>query len=211
MKEIILDVSANTTKGDIKYFVDMVEEVKRIDTKKHLIIFKTQLFKSNGPESKNNRYLQNDEFNQMFEESLKRGYMLTASVFDYESLDFLLKYRIPFVKIACRPDLYWLGKLVPTNIPLYISLTANSMKHYSLFPRITPFVCVPKYPASIDDYTTNLAPVMAVSISDHTDEIVFFKSQPHVSKWEMHYVLEHDKDNPDSCVAKTPKDLEQIL
>jgi hypothetical protein len=59
-----------------------------------------------------------------------KGYKTTASVFDEFSLYCLLKYNIPFVKIANRPDLYWLAGEVPRKIPVYMS---GDMTFYSNF------------------------------------------------------------------------------
>ena len=82
-------------------------------------------------------------------------------------------------------------------------------------------MCIPKYPAKIEEYDElvnwyygwfedEIGQIAHKSISDHTiGWELYNKYQPKII--EKHFVLEHDKNNPDSVVAVLPKDLEGIL
>ncbi|MFA5715059.1 MAG: hypothetical protein WC998_04935, partial [Candidatus Paceibacterota bacterium] len=105
MSQIILDFgSGNTHKNNWDYLKRMIDELKAVDTGKHEIIIKHQLFKAAG----DNLPLDPWVFDAAYDYAKKLGYKTTSSVFDLESLKFLLNYDIPFVKIANRRDLDWL-------------------------------------------------------------------------------------------------------
>ncbi|MCK9282362.1 MAG: N-acetylneuraminate synthase family protein [Melioribacteraceae bacterium] len=113
----ILDFgSGNTGKNNISYMEHMVNCLSQIDPKRKFII-KWQLFKQAG----DNIPLEWEAFDYIYNHAKELGYKTTASVFDLESLKFLLNYDVPFIKIANRPDLYWLIGEVPRKIPVIIS------------------------------------------------------------------------------------------
>lgn len=237
MIEIILDVSANTFKNNLIYFRDMVQRIKEIDSGKYKIVFKTQLFDKNSEAAKVNEVLQTYIFTEMFPICKEFGYELTTSVFDKESLSIALQHEITFIKIVCRESLYKLALEVPKDIPVYISVDTRKQYPKIIYDFIVSkhniklLQCIPEYPAKERDYMYNIFEKEAVypkfcSISDHTTNLNLFRYWRHNLKdledagtflpydgsFEMHYVLEHDKNNPDAgAFAKTPDDLKEIL
>jgi len=220
MSEIILDFgSGNTCRNDAAYVKRMIDELKAVDTGKHEIIIKYQLFKEAPP----NIPLEHQVFDYAYKYAKKQGYKTTSSVNDLESLEFLLRYEIPFVKIANRRELDWLIGEVPRKIPVYISVGSNTelwphIKDYTE-PKdetIIPFCCVSKYPATIEDYEKTFISLKYLpAISDHTIGFDFWhrlqwcEDAPKI--WERHFKLP-DSTGPDAGpFAVTPEELREIL
>ncbi len=237
MIQIVLDVSANTFKNDIVYFENMVQQIRTIDSRKYQITFKTQLFSKDSEAAKINIVLEHTIFYKMKCICEDYRYGLTSSIFDISSLVFLLDYiNLPFIKIACRPDLYNLIESIPNNIPVYVSIDCresgpSAFFHYQLANRtIRTLKCIPEYPAKTKDYIDNIfktkEPIYS-NISDHTTDLKLFNywksNLSYMGEsgynfpfkyeiFELHYVLEHDSNNPDAgAFAKTIKDLKEIL
>jgi hypothetical protein len=106
MARIILDIgSGNTCQNDPEIARRMIAAVAAVDTKKHEVIFKAQLFQYEPPNIPMNA-LTYDKINIICNDY---GYDLTASVFNLESLKFLLSYNPRFIKIANRRSLDWLA------------------------------------------------------------------------------------------------------
>jgi sialic acid synthase SpsE len=208
MAKVILDFgSGNTCRNNADYACKMIDAVKAIDSGKHEIIIKWQLFESAPP----NIPLDWDVFDEAYAHARKHGYKTTASVFDTYSLEYLLAFDIPFVKIPCRPNLYWLIGEVPRKIPLYVSIEYGTNGDLINFDKMIGLnseilYCVPKYPALFEDYDP-----MDLNISDHTVGLDLWNWGPH-DIWEKHFVLERTTDNPDSGpFAVTPSELSEIM
>lgn len=197
---LILDFgSGNSCKNDIMKVQDMIDAVAALGPSQHEIVLKWQLFRKEPP----NIPLDHDVFDFAYNYAQEKGLLTTASVFDLYALDFLKLYDVPFVKIACRPDLYYLSRLC--SLPTIISVSYG--------PSITgtqSLMCVSQYPADIDEYAHKFCAIeLRTGVSDHTIGWELYHTyHPHIL--EKHFVLEHDTDNPDSCVAVTPKDLAAI-
>lgn len=212
MSQIILDIGSGNTITDIDVGCKLIDEVIARNTHKHDVVFKTQLFQRADP----NKPLSHHVFSALWAYAIGQGYKLTSSVFDKPSLEFLLKHDnkyapLPFVKIACRPDLYWLIGEVPRRIPVYRSVDTGTYwdTEYEEIGKdnTVDMVCVPEYPAALEDYNVG----KLVNISDHTIGLELFNTlEPRI--WEKHICLERDPNNPDSGpFAILPKDLEEIL
>lgn len=198
MAEIILDIgSGNTCKNSIDYAKRMIDEVIKVDTKKHKVIFKAQLFTDRPP----NVPLKRRVFNELYEHCKDRGYDLTASVFDLESLKFLLKYNPVFVKIANDRSLDWLIGEVPRKHEVYKSV--GDLEEY--FDNGHSLFCVSKYPAHINDYPSHVG-----YISDHTEGFELFKrNKPDI--WEKHLKLPDSTGLDAGPFAITPEELAEVL
>jgi len=211
--EIILDFgSGNTCKNDFDYIKKMYTELKKIDNGKYKITIKWQLFKYAGI----NIPLKNDCYKMAIICARECGYDVTASVFDEESLKFLinthreLNIPIPFIKIANNPKYYYLCNLIaPLNIPIYISYNSPGID-FSGMPKNTKyFKCVSKYPALIKDYET-LFLFKNKNISDHTVGFRLVKKcSPNIVEW--HYKLKDSTGLDAGSWAKTPKDLKSFF
>ena len=219
---IILDFgSGNTCKNDPDYIIRMIDELDAVDSRKHEVIIKWQLFNRNIGK---NEVLQSWAFSHAFNYATTKGYRTTASVFDKEALKFLLGFDVPFIKLANRPDLYWLAGEVPRKIPVYASFS-NIGDFWSRQPEWTideVMWCVSKYPATIEDYEKNvilpnykegelaelLKPYSA--ISDHTtDFTLYHKYKPKI--YECHYKLADSTGLDAGDFARTPDALSEIL
>ena len=212
MSQIILDISANTHKNNEFYIFNMIDELKYMDTGKHEIIIKHQLFEKAG----DNIPLNHSVFKSAYYYAKDSGYKTTSSVFDLPSLNYLLKFDIPFVKIANRPDLYWLSGEVPRKTFVYVS--AHYLKdimnvHSDLYLSWTTRVlyCESKYPAEISDYDHLAKNIYAYDgISDHTIGLELYKKyKPQI--WEKHFKLQDSTGLDAGAFAITPDELAEIL
>ena len=209
MSQIILDVGSGRTLPDAAAATKMVDEITKYDTGKHEVVLKTQLFEDAPP----NVPLDYHVFKVLRAYAATFGYKTTSSVFDKPSLRFLLSQDCPempiaFVKIACRPDLYWLIGEVPRRIPVYVST-----KFWREWPDVTWYEgdveldCVPEYPAKAEDYDFGCH----LNISDHSvGWYVWHKYKPDI--YEKHLCLKRTPGNPDSGpFSILPSDLKEIL
>jgi len=213
MAQIILDFSGgNTCKNDAAYVKRMIDELKAIDTGKHEIVIKWQLFKEAPP----NIPLEHKIFDYAYNYAKEQGYKTTSSVNDLESLHFLLRYEIPFVKIANRRELDWLIGEVPRKIPVSVSVgnfseAAQYNSEAAFMEYITALCCVSEYPAKITRYKDIFScKQLQMGISDHTIGFdLWNKYQPVI--WEKHYKLPDSTGLDAGPFAVTPKELRQIL
>jgi hypothetical protein len=208
MGMIILDFgSGNTCKNDYKYIERMVDELKAADTGKHEVVIKWQLFTKAG----DNIPLQVTRFDHAYDYAKQQGYQTTASVFDAESLDYLLRFDIPFVKIANRPDLYWLAGEVPRKIPVYLSCDAHQFSCFAWVNGDIPLACISEYPATMKQYENEFGAMLHWGrISDHTtDFTLYHKYKPET--YECHYKLEDSTGLDAGDFARTPEQLAEIL
>jgi sialic acid synthase SpsE len=206
MSTIILDFgSGNTSKNDKSYIKRMYDELKTVDTGKREIIVKWQLFENwygNVP-------LSHESFDYAYDYGKSLGYKVTSSVFDKESLNFLLGFDPCFVKIANRKNLYWLIGQIPRKITVIASCN-NINQVFDFEENVIPMVCVSEYPALIEKYDEipNIACTRA--ISDHTTNWdLFNKYQPDIL--EIHYKLEDSVGLDAGDFARTPAILSEIL
>jgi sialic acid synthase SpsE len=211
MSEVILDFgSGNSCRNDKAYIKRMYDELKAIDTGKHEIIVKWQLFEKAGE----NIPLTHEAFQYAYDYGTSLGYKVTASAFDKNSLDFLLGFDIPFVKIANNRGLDWLTGEIPRRVPVAISV-GKEMITTSYFKFLLPhdhiLYCVSSYPARDDDYTNIFGYYrLHRGISDHTTSFSLFrKFEPEVI--EMHYKLEDSTGLDAGPFARTPAQLAEIL
>lgn len=203
---IILDFgSGNTCKNDWPYAKRMIQTLSDVDRDRKCII-KWQLFETAG----DNIPLDKSLFHIAYDYAKGFGFQTTASVFDKQSLDFLLKFDIPFVKIPNRRDLDWLIGEVPRKVRGVISHTNYSPPSH--WPRWDLFLCcISKYPATIDEYQSTFDEWnLKEGISDHTaDWTLYNKYKPQI--YECHFCL-YDSTGLDSGLfARRPEQLKEIL
>ena len=215
MAKIILDISANTHKNNWDYLKKMLNELQKVDTGKHEIIIKHQLFKEAGQ----NIPLEHELFYYAYDYAKELGYKTTSSVFDKKSLDFLLKFDVPFVKIANNRKLDWLIGEIPRKIPVYVS--CGNYKEYDNANNgfnLIRMACISKYPASIKDYENNFIYgsdyegeyIQYGIISDHTINFdLWHKYKPRIIEW--HYGLEDSTGLDAGPFMRTPTMLAEVL
>jgi len=197
--------SGNTSRNDVKIVKRMIDELHAIDTGKHEVIIKWQLFEKAGQ----NIPLSHEVFEWAYDYAKLFGYQTTASVFDKPSLAYLLCFDTPFIKLANREDLYWLKGYVPRNKRVLISW--GDSESIRAFADDYGLCCVSNYPADMADYEKRFrAADLELGISDHTTNFKLFnKYQPIV--YEVHYKLSNSKGLDAGKFARTAKDLKAIL
>jgi len=196
----ILDMSSGNLCNNSTVIIEkMINAVAEIDHKR-IIILKWQLFKEAG----NNIPLDREIFRYAYEYAKDLGFKTTASVFDIDSLNFLLQFDISFVKIANRPDLYWLIGKVPREIPVIVS-------GQKVYYNSDGLCCISKYPATMEEYEQNfMENDLRSGISDHTCSWELFRKY-HPENYECHFCLSHDPQNPDGGMfARLPSDIKEI-
>lgn len=223
-QEIILDFgSGNTCKNDKEIIKEMIDNLKKIDSGKFEIIIKWQLFKTAGENIPLNQNL----FVFAIRYAKEKGYKTTASVFDVDSLNFLLGFKddIPFIKIANNENYYSLIDLIPRGIPVYCSIKTwinrliyrmngndNEYNYRKLrnYSNLYFFCCISKYPAEIKDYEVEFCNFPMTYISDHTiDFSLFNKYKPNKIEW--HYKLQNSTGLDAGEFSRTPDQLKEIL
>ena len=203
---IILDFgSGNTCKNDLNYVEKMIDELVKVDTGKHEVVIKWQLFREAG----DNIPLTHSCFRYAVFYAAGKGYQTTASVFDLRSLKHLLWFEPPFVKIANRPDLYWLAGEVPRRVSIIYSVSKGHLYELGDFEQM--LTCVSKYPATLTDYENEFSKIMLMDgISDHTTDFMLYnKYKPSV--YECHYKLDDSTGLDAGPFARTPEQLKEIL
>lgn len=207
MSQVILDFgSGNTCQNDKEIVKEMYDELKKVDSGKHKIIVKWQLFKEAGQ----NIPLEKDVFFFAHQYGNKLGYPVTASVFDSRSLELLLQFnKLPFIKIANNRKLDRLIGDIPRKIPVYVSV--GNRKDFGTMAGITYLCCVSKYPALKEDYSAMFeSQHLTKAISDHTDGFQLYrKHKPAIVEW--HYKLPDSTGLDAGIFAHTPAQLREIL
>lgn len=219
MAQIILDFgSATTCKNSLVYVKRMIDELAKVDSRKHDVVIKYQLFEKEIDSLPDGTILdppvvplKRDVFNYAYNYAASKGYKTTASVFDLPSLKYLLTYDIPFVKIANRPDIYWLGDEVPEDIPVYYSAGDPTEEQVRGRGQDEFLYCVSKYPATVSAYEDTF-PVggLCYAISDHTTDFTLcHKYNPIIIEW--HYKLSDSTGYDAGEFARTPERLKEVL
>jgi hypothetical protein len=121
---LILDLgSGNSCRNSIDYACQMVKAVA--DLQLPDVVIKWQLFKESG----NNVPLMLEVFERAYRYAAIHGIRTTASVFDKDSLDYLLTFGVPFVKIVNRHiGSQMLVNDIPDEMPIVISVENPDFK-----------------------------------------------------------------------------------
>ena len=216
MAKIILDFgSGNTCKNNWDYAKRMIDELKAVDTGKHKVVIKWQLFKDAG----DNIPLDKTIFDLAYVYAKQLGYQTTASIFDKESLDFLLQFDVPMIKIANNRALDYLIGEIPRKIPVYVSYgSAEQIRNWPESVRygtIKPLLCVSNYPAYMEDYEKIEEFGLYVrhdkyGISDHTTNFgLWYRYQPETIEW--HFGLSDSTGLDSGPFMRTPTMLKEVL
>lgn len=199
---IIFDFgSGNSCKNDLNTAREMIIELSKLNVPGAII--KWQLFTEAGE----NVPLSRDVFDEAYRFAGIYGLGTTASVFDEDSLLFLLKYPVPFVKLANNPKAHALLDKIPEQIRVIIS--TDDPEYKTKRKNTEVIYCVSKYPAKIDDYT-KFGHRLENGISDHTtDWTLFRKYQPEI--YECHFKLKKSTGLDAGPFARTPEQVAEIL
>lgn len=191
---IILEMGEGTclTEGAVHILPGEVAKIAdSIGFSRKRIVIKAELFDWEPP----NEPLDIDVFARLHRVCTDLGFPCTASVFDRPSLERLLGFKIPFVKIANRTYLRRLAILVPRGIEVYASYSMDPADETEYDKYVDYWMaCVSDYPAEMEDYDRfRLSPnVRPLGISDHTVGLdLYRKYRPDI--YEKHFGLKGTK------------------
>jgi len=222
MSKIILDFgSGNTCRNDKTYIKRMYDELKAVDRGNHNIVVKWQLFEQAGE----NIPLTHECFQYAYKYGRSIGYQVTSSIFDKPSLDFLLTFKVPFIKIANNRKLDRLIGEIPRKIPIYLSCgTSEDVASYYAAMQLGEecgevLLCVSQYPASMEEYEKTFPEYFSTdvyndsivdNVSDHTANFdLWYRYQPEIIEW--HYKLSDSTGLDAGMFARMPEQLAEIL
>jgi sialic acid synthase SpsE len=200
---IILDMGAGDAHhNDIEYIKEIMAELPAG------VVVKFQLFKDipGLTPMTPSVFMKAQVFGQ------ERGIDVTASAFCSESLELITKLvKVPFVKIACRPELYPMIDEIPLTLPVVVSIDSHpqlmAVATEHMQHPIAYMCCVPKYPATMDEYWDNFTHAMlGRGVSDHTIGLELFQDhKPQL--YERHL----DYQGPDEEWSVTTDDVHWML
>jgi sialic acid synthase SpsE len=202
---IIFDCgSGNTCENSIDTACKMVKEIFDIGIPNSDKVIKWQLFKSAGK----NIPLSHEVFERACRYADVLGIRTTASVFDEESLEYLLKFGVPFVKIANNDSSREVMKKVPSDIPIIQSIDKVEMPVGSR-ENLSIIYTVSKYPADKKDYE-KFGDKLKKGISDHTENFdLYLKHSPKI--YEFHFKLKDSKGLDAGSFARTKQQFEDAF
>jgi hypothetical protein len=214
MSTIIVELgSGETCLNDRAIIRRMIDSITALDNCTHDIVFKMQLLAKIPRESPPDlKLLTHQSFDYAYKYATQQGYQMTASVFDMESLDFLMQYAIPFVKIAARRSKYWLIGKVPRCIPVYVSVSSPADMYWLCreYFNCKALCCVPKYPATSTEYETEFGYNLSLGISDHSENMRLFEEY-HPLIYERHLRMKDSTGYDAGPHASLPEEFEAIL
>lgn len=146
----------------------------------------------------------------------KEGFQVTASVFDQESLEYLIEDKnIPFVKIAAIKELYPLIAKVPRKTAVVVSVTDSFewSRLQEAFPDTVLMACVRQYPSLVKQYEGMFQrEVLREGISDHSIRdasfALFDTYNPRV--YERHIALNETRKDKDRMYASYEEDIKEL-
>jgi sialic acid synthase SpsE len=201
--------SGDTCKNDQVLIKDMIDSLSVIKNKQDVII-KWQLFDW----LPHVEALKKENYDYAYKYAKDAGFQTTASIFDLESLDFLLRYDPPFIKLACQTTLYNFRKynnrflrFIPNEIPIIISYDKIESLYAKVNRKIDCLCCIPLYPAIKKDYTSYFSCYdLKKGISDHTIGFELWREyKPAI--YERHYKLKGQENFLDAAWSATIDDL----
>jgi len=199
---IILDLgngdAHHNDRGCIKETIDSIADITKD------VVIKFQLFHAIG-DKKNMR---RDIFDYAYCYGREQGFYVTASCFDEDSYNFLIKnYHIPFFKIANQPQLRRM--FAPNDRDIFSVDTSDLYRGYA-YLGCKVMCCVSEYPATVETYEERFKPYqLSFGISDHTDSNdLYAKYKPLI--YEAHYMLQkYDDKGRQYC--KNTRDLIELV
>ena len=203
---IIIDMGSGETCQNDEHIVQrMIDELAAVCTHKDEVVLKWQLFE----EMPTLEPLRHEVYAYAVAYAEKKDFKTTASVFDGPSLEYLIKWKPPFIKLACREYLLrYLKTIERHDIKAIVSIASPNRKSY--IGKANYLCCVPKYPASPNEYESMFWGNLSVGISDHTSDFrLYTKYQPWI--YESHFKLEDSIGADAGPWSKTPAQWREIL
>ena len=155
----------------------------------------------------------------------KNGIIFFASPFDIESANFLLKLKVPIIKIASSElsNKYFLNHVARFQIPLFLSTGLHDFHEIKttikeiekVNKRIVVLYCVSEYPLRYEDANLNVLKLYKesfnhlVGFSDHSEEWLLdvIAVGMGAKVIEKHFTLDKNLPGPDHKIALNPDDF----
>lgn len=169
------------------------------------------------------------EYDIINEYCKKIGIQWTASVWDNDSVDFMMQYKndIPFLKIpsACITDISLLKKINETNIPVVLSNGMSTQKEVDTALSILTNVyglmhCNSSYPCADDEIDLNVMlaykkkyPNLKIGYSGHESGLLptILANVLGADLIERHITLSKDMEGSDQKASLDPSDLNNLM
>ena len=149
-----------------------------------------------------------EAFKHAYDYAKNLGYKSTASVFDEESLKYLLTFDVPFVKIANNRKLDYLSSLIPRGVKIIRSVSTIEEYKKTKIYNCDNLICVSNYPAKKSEYPSYLNGLD--NLSDHTPNWDLYNEYlPNI--YECHFKLEDSTGLDSGEFARTPEQLKEII
>lgn len=171
------------------------------------------------------------EWEKVASYSSKKGIPFTASIFDKEGVDFLVKLNVPFIKLASSDlnNIDLIKYISSKNIPLIISTGMATIKEINNSVKaflekgdlnnLSILHCVSVYPCSldktrlfrIDELKSNFK--CNIGFSDHTtnSKAACVAVSKGVRFLEKHYTIDKTMDGFDHKYASSPEEFEKYV
>lgn len=138
---------------------------------------------------------------------------ITASVFDSESLSYLLSFKPPFVKLAYskKMESEWAERILSSGTRCIIS--CDPLHDRQMDPRVSRLYCIPEYPVRYEVAFDGLFPRFQ-GFSDHTlgTRQTLRALEAGANIIEKHMTLDHhDIICPDAGFALLPHEFKSII
>lgn len=169
------------------------------------IVIKWQLFTEAGENVPLNHHC----FEFAYKYAQSKGFKTTASVFDKASLDYLLTFDVPFVKLANNSNSQSLANEIPRKFKIIISKDIDVIQSASPSYSCT-LCCVSQYPAAIQQYNQFPLRHLHNGISDHSTSFQLYQEHQPLF-YECHYKLDDSTGLDAGDFARTPEALKEIL
>lgn len=206
---IILDFgSGNTCKNDTAYIRRMIDSLADVTPRRDIVI-KWQLFTEAGENVPLNHHC----FEFAYKYAQSKGFKTTASVFDKASLDYLLTFDVPFVKLANNVNTWHLSGSIPRKIMILKSVASDYYTDTDQLwedPNLFNLCCVSDYPADITKYSEFNQVHLSNGISDHSTSFKLYQEHQPLF-YECHYKLDDSTGLDSGDFARTPEQLKEIL
>lgn len=180
---------------------------------------------------RNKECLSYDEWRLVYKYSEEKGIKFTASVFDIESVDFLVELGVPFIKLASSDlnNKALISYIAKKGVPLIISTgMANideikaSVETYTTYgdiENLTVLHCVSVYPCALENTLLHKINLFKkelncnIGFSDHTlnSKAAIAATVLGVKFVEKHYTLDKSMDGFDHLYASDPEEFKEYV
>ncbi len=170
-----------------------------------------------------------EDFAKLKEFADKTGIIFLSTPFDFESADFLIKLKVPALKIASSEltNIYFLKYIARKGLPLIISTGMSSYKEidkmYKIISRINKklilLYCVSEYPLNPENANMQTITFLQkkfktiIGFSDHSEgfllDIIAIALGAKVI--EKHFTLDKNMKGPDHRFSLTPSEMKEMI